>query len=74
MHSNKSFNFARKKNLFITFMPKPMYHQAGNVMHLHLYLTKNGKNAFYKNIKHEQQENLLKKSALVEKAESLKDN
>ncbi len=29
-------------------MPKPMYHQAGNGMHLHLYLTKNGKNAFYK--------------------------
>jgi glutamine synthetase len=42
------FNFARQKNLFITFMPKPMYHQSGNGMHLHLYLTKNGKNAFYK--------------------------
>ncbi|MFA6597484.1 MAG: type I glutamate--ammonia ligase [Ignavibacteriaceae bacterium] len=42
------FNFARQKNLFVTFMPKPMYHQAGNGMHLHLYLTKNGKNAFYK--------------------------
>jgi glutamine synthetase len=42
------FNFARQKNLFITFMPKPMYHQAGNGMHLHLYLTKNGKNAFFK--------------------------
>lgn len=42
------FNFARQKNLFITFMPKPMYQQAGNGMHLHLYLTKNGKNAFYK--------------------------
>ncbi len=32
------------------------------------------KNAFYKNIKHEQQENLGKKLALVEKAESLKDS
>jgi glutamine synthetase len=42
------FNFAREKNLFITFMPKPMYHQAGNGMHLHMYLTKKGKNAFYK--------------------------
>ncbi|MDP3442146.1 MAG: glutamine synthetase beta-grasp domain-containing protein, partial [Ignavibacteria bacterium] len=42
------FNFARQKDLFITFMPKPMYQQAGNGMHLHLYLTKKGKNAFYK--------------------------
>ncbi len=41
------FNLARMKDLFVTFMPKPMYHQAGNGMHLHLYLTKNGKNAFY---------------------------
>lgn len=42
------FNLARQRDLFITFMPKPMYQQAGNGMHLHLYLTKNGKNAFYK--------------------------
>lgn len=42
------FNFALEKNLFVTFMPKPMYQQAGNGMHLHLYLTKNGKNMFYK--------------------------
>jgi glutamine synthetase len=42
------FNFARERNLFITFMPKPMYQQAGNGLHLHLYLTKQGKNAFYK--------------------------
>lgn len=41
-------NFAREKNLFITFMPKPMYQQAGNGLHLHMFLTKNGKNAFYK--------------------------
>ena len=32
------------------------------------------KNAFYKDIKHEQQDNLNKKLALVEKAESLKDS
>lgn len=42
------FNFARQKDLFVTFMPKPMYQQAGNGMHLHMFLTKNGKNAFYK--------------------------
>jgi glutamine synthetase len=42
------FNFARQKNLFITFMPKPMYQQAGNGMHLHMYLTRGGKNVFYK--------------------------
>jgi glutamine synthetase len=42
------FNIARQNDLFITFMPKPMYHQAGSGMHLHLFLTKNGKNAFYK--------------------------
>lgn len=41
------FNLARQKDLFITFMPKPMYQQAGNGMHLHMYLTRNGKNAFY---------------------------
>jgi glutamine synthetase len=41
------FNFARQRDLFITFMPKPMYQQAGNGMHLHLYLTKNGRNLFY---------------------------
>ncbi len=42
------FNFARKRDLFITFMPKPMYQQAGNGMHLHVFLTKNGRNAFFK--------------------------
>jgi glutamine synthetase len=42
------FNFARQKELFVTFMPKPMYQQSGNGMHLHLYLTKNGTNLFYK--------------------------
>lgn len=42
------FNFARTRDLFVTFMPKPMYQQAGNGMHLHLFLVKDGKNAFYK--------------------------
>ncbi len=42
------FNLAREKGLYITFMPKPMYQQAGNGMHLHMFLTKKGKNAFYK--------------------------
>lgn len=41
------FNLARQKNLFITFMPKPMYQQAGNGMHLHMFLTRAGKNCFY---------------------------
>lgn len=41
------FNLARRRDLYVTFMPKPMYQQPGNGMHLHLYLTKNGKNAIY---------------------------
>jgi len=43
------FNFAEQNGLHITLMPKPMYQQAGNGLHLHLYLTKNRKNIFYKN-------------------------
>jgi glutamine synthetase len=42
------FNLARRNDLFVTFMPKPMYHQPGNGLHLHLYLTKRGRNALYK--------------------------
>jgi glutamine synthetase len=42
------FNLASQNNLFITFMPKPMFHQAGSGMHLHVFLAKNGKNYFYK--------------------------
>lgn len=42
------FNFARQNDLFVTFMPKPMFHQPGSGMHLHMFLTKNGKNSFYK--------------------------
>jgi len=42
------FNFARSRDLFVTFMPKPMYQQSGNGMHLHLFLTNGIKNLFYK--------------------------
>jgi len=42
------FNFARQKDLHVTFMPKPMYQQSGNGLHLHLYLTKNNTNLFYR--------------------------
>ncbi len=31
-----------------TFMPKPVYNHAGNGMHFHIMLHKNGKNIFYK--------------------------
>ncbi len=31
-----------------TFMPKPVYNEAGNGMHFHIMLTKNGKNIFWK--------------------------
>jgi glutamine synthetase len=41
------FNLSRMKNLFVTFMPKPMFHQAGNGLHVHQFLTKKGKNVFY---------------------------
>lgn len=42
------FNFAHQKDFYVTFMPKPMYQQSGNGLHLHFYLTKNDKNAFYR--------------------------
>lgn len=42
------FNFAEQRDLHITLMPKPMYQQAGNGLHLHMFLTKKGKNVFYK--------------------------
>lgn len=34
--------------LTATFMPKPVYNQAGNGMHFHMMLHKNGENIFYK--------------------------
>lgn len=41
------FSHAVEKNLHITFMPKPMYNQAGSGLHVHQFLTKNGANIFY---------------------------
>jgi len=40
-------NLASQKNLFLTFMPKPSYHQSGSGLHLHQYLVNKGENAFY---------------------------
>ncbi len=39
---------ALENGLTATFMPKPIYNQAGNGMHFHMMLHKNGKNVFYK--------------------------
>jgi glutamine synthetase len=39
-------NAARRAGLRVTFMPKPLYENAGNGFHLHQFLTKNGKNVF----------------------------
>ncbi len=39
---------ALENGLTVTFMPKPIYNQAGNGMHFHMMLHKNGKNVFYK--------------------------
>jgi len=36
------------EGLTATFMPKPVYNQAGNGMHFHIMLHKKGKNIFYK--------------------------
>lgn len=41
------FNHATLNDLWITFMPKPMYMHPGSGLHLHQYLVKGGKNAFY---------------------------
>ncbi len=41
-------NLAREHGLFLTFMPKPVYQQAGSGLHLHHYLCAgNGRNAFF---------------------------
>lgn len=40
-------NMAREKDLFITFMPKPLYQQAGSGLHVHHYLNHKKGNAFY---------------------------
>ncbi len=39
---------ALEYGLTATFMPKPIYNEAGNGMHYHILLKKNGKNIFYK--------------------------
>ena len=40
------FNMAEKRGLKVTFMPKPMFDNAGSGWHLHQFLTKDGKNVF----------------------------
>jgi glutamine synthetase len=40
------FNLAQRHGLKITFMPKPLYDNAGSGLHLHHFLTKGGKNVF----------------------------
>ncbi|SHH23233.1 type I glutamate--ammonia ligase [Thermosipho atlanticus] len=37
---------AKEYGLVVTFMPKPLYDEAGNGMHIHQYLVKNSKNIF----------------------------
>ena len=41
-------NCALENDLTATFMPKPLYDEAGNGMHFHIQLRKEGKNIFYK--------------------------
>jgi len=40
-------NIARRHGKLATFMPKPVYGEAGNGMHVHQHLVKAGKNIFY---------------------------
>ena len=40
-------NAAIAENKTVTFMPKPIYAEAGNGMHVHMHLFKNGKPLFY---------------------------
>jgi len=37
---------AKDYGFVVTFMPKPLYDEAGNGMHVHQFLTKNGENIF----------------------------
>jgi glutamine synthetase len=41
------FNLARKHDLHVTFMPKPMFRQAGSGWHVHQFLKNQGKNIFH---------------------------
>jgi glutamine synthetase len=40
-------NIAEKEGKTATFMPKPLFTEAGNGMHVHQYLSKKGKNLFF---------------------------
>lgn len=40
-------NTAREFNKTVTFMPKPLYNEAGSGMHIHMLLRKGGENVFY---------------------------
>ena len=41
-------NCAAEAGMSATLMPKPIYNEAGNGMHVHMLLKKNGKSIFYK--------------------------
>lgn len=41
-------NCALENDMTATFMPKPLYDEAGSGMHFHIQLRKNGENIFYK--------------------------
>jgi len=41
------FNLAERHDLKVTFMPKPLYDNAGSGWHLHQFLTKEGGNVFH---------------------------
>jgi glutamine synthetase len=41
------FNLAAENGLAVTFMPKPMFQQAGSGWHVHQFLTRQGKNVFF---------------------------
>ena len=41
------FNLADQDDLYMTFMPKPMFNSPGSGWHVHSYLEKLGKNTFY---------------------------
>ncbi len=42
------FSQADEQGLEVTFMPKPMYQQAGSGLHVHQFLTSGGENIFFK--------------------------
>lgn len=42
------FNLARKHDLFVTFMPKPFFGNAGNGWHVHQFVMNRGVNVFLK--------------------------